>query len=90
MVEPVAIVDQHHGTTAEMRRGTTTPINSLATFQLLGFLSRDRLNLIAGDTEIADERMVEYASSAGDRAHRELWLPGNAQFADHQNIERRL
>jgi hypothetical protein len=51
--------------------------------------SRSAISLSLREPERADDLFVEHAYAArGDRPHRELFLPGNAELTDDEDVER--
>jgi hypothetical protein len=66
-------------------------IRLCSAFDLAGFAFGDRLTLCFAETELANHIVVHDPDARfANRAPCQFWLPGNAKFADHDDVERRL
>jgi hypothetical protein len=84
-----AVVHQDHGAAADIRRRTTAAVKALAPRQLLPFARRDRIDHLLGNAKAFDELMVEHAhATSRDRPHRQFLIAGDAELADHKDVQR--
>jgi len=83
------IVDQHDSTAAKVRRWETTPIQFLPAFHLARFVGDHSLHLLSGNPQIVDQLGIQNPGIARQRTHGEFRLPGDAEFTNHNHIQRR-
>jgi hypothetical protein len=66
------------------------PVEAFAAGKLAPLVGLDRVDGLNGNVELTDRVLVQDPQSAGcDGAHRQLLVPGHADLADHQHVERR-
>jgi hypothetical protein len=69
---------------------TALAVRALAALELAPLLGVDRLDPLDRDVQRLDELLAEHARAArGDRAERELLVPGDAELAHEEDVERR-
>src|SRR6185436_8005339 len=84
------IVDEHDGAIANWRTASRAAVERVATFQLNPFAHRDLFDERPRNPQIANQITTEDLNpSLGDGAHRQLRMPGNAELADEEHVERR-
>src|SRR5450755_886651 len=81
------VIHKHHGTPAQIGRWAAIPVNCFATFYFQGFPGYNDRNFFPGNVEVTNYPTVENSDPTSNRSHREFWLPGDAELADHQYIE---
>ena len=75
---------------ADDRRLTIAAEESIAAFQLQTLAHGNLLNERGGNREVPDEIVTQNLdASRRDRAHRELWMAGDAKLAHQKHVERR-
>ena len=85
------VIDEYHGVALHKRRSVIATINVLASFQFLFFPSRNSIDHFFRQAEAADYVVVQYANVAGrDGTHRQLFLTGNAELANDEDVEGRI
>ena len=83
------VVDQNDGTTIEIGRGPIVAIITLSPFQFLALDRSDHLDNRLRIGHNVEHVLVKNPDAAGsDRAHREFFVTGQAEFAHDKNIER--
>src|SRR5690606_40962087 len=85
-----AVVDEQHRTTGHVEWRTVATIRAFASRDLLLFIPGHAIDDIGGDRIPPDYVIVQYArAAAGHGAHRQLFMAGNTQLADDEDVERR-
>ena len=73
-----------------VRQRTIAPIQALAARQLLLFRRRHLLDQVVRDAHAGHDLVVEHPHAAGgDRAHRQLLVPGDAELAHEKHVQGR-
>ena len=86
-----AVVDEDDGAIADDGSLPTAAIQHVATFQLEPLAHRHLLDQRMGNAEVANQILAEhFDATCGDRAHRELGMTRHAEFADEEDVQRRL
>ena len=71
-------------------RGRSPRNRSARRSELGPFLGLDGCELVTGGADGADDLVAHDADAAfADRPHRQLLVPGRAELADHDHVERR-
>src|SRR5712691_11252510 len=86
-----AIVNQDDGPTINVGRRPVAPVEAFATFELLLFAGSYLVDHFFWDLQDTHDFLVEHAdATAGQGAHRQFFLAGQAELADQENVERSL
>jgi len=85
-----AVIDEDDGAVAEVGRGASAAVGFLAALEFPLFGGDDAVDLVLGDQRPADDRLVDDPHPARrNRAHRQLFVAGDAQLAHQEDVERR-
>jgi hypothetical protein len=83
------VIDQDDSAAPNVRRRTTAAVKALAPRQLLRFARRDGIDQGRGNAEALDELIIEHThATRRNRAHRQFLIAGNAELADHKDVQR--
>jgi len=85
------VVDKDERAPSERGRRMAFAIQDLAPLNLLLLARDDLIDDFLGNTESADHVGLENDQpSAGNRAHGQFFLAGNAEFAHHKDVQRQV
>lgn len=84
-----AVVDEDHRLAGHLQRRSATPVDGLAPDQFPPFTFGDVTQLLGCDAQRPQHVVVDDdMPTAGQRAHRELFVAGRAQLAHDERIQR--
>ena len=84
------VIDQNHCLAGDLGGATAAPVGSLTTDQFAAFTLGDITELLRGDPQRAQHVVVDnHPSPTGQGPDGELFVPGRAELAHHERVERR-
>ena len=83
-----SVVDQDHRLAGDVERWPTVAVGGLTADQLAALALGDLLQLLRGDAQAAQHVVVDHdTATAGQRAHRELFVAGCTELADDERVQ---
>jgi hypothetical protein len=83
-----SVVDENHGLAEEVGPRTIVAIKTFASLQLSAFIRSDVIELCVGHVSDAHEVAIEdFHAAARDGAHGQLFMIGQAEFANDEHVE---
>ena len=84
------VVDEDHRSGGHSRRGPIAAVRALPPHKLAALAVGHTLDDLGRDAQAAHHVIVDHDdAAAGDRAHRDLFVAGDAELADHEDVEGR-
>jgi hypothetical protein len=85
-----AVVDEDDDFVFDVERTAISTVQTFAPFELFSLLSDNRVKVVLAHSRKANGLPIEHHEAGRDCTHRKFAVLGNAEFADDEDVERRL